>query len=111
MSVCWINVPFKAQIDDIIKLSVEQVYESREVVEKEIAGFEILTTLLDARTRSIDNDTLHYNKLITKLFDSPLRQEVDSLYHKIMSICGEIAMLTDSKALRFYKKIRGMGIE
>lgn len=29
---------YKAQIDDIIKLSVDRIYRSREVVEKEIAG-------------------------------------------------------------------------
>ena len=102
---------FKAQISDIIGISVERIYQSREVVEKEIAGFEILSTLLDARTKSIDDDSLHYNQLIIKLFESPERQENMGLYDELMAICGEIAMLTDSKALRFYKKIKGMDIK
>jgi dGTPase len=29
---------YKAQIDDIIKLSVKNIYQSREVIEKELVG-------------------------------------------------------------------------
>ncbi|WP_083477102.1 dGTP triphosphohydrolase, partial [Lacinutrix algicola] len=37
---------YEAQIDDIIKLSVEKIYQSTEVVDKEIAGYGVLSTLL-----------------------------------------------------------------
>ena len=46
---------FKAQISDIIKISVEKIYQSTEVREKEIAGYNILTTLLDAFTTAFEN--------------------------------------------------------
>ena len=36
---------YQAQINDIIKISVDNIYQSQEVVEKEIAGYEILATL------------------------------------------------------------------
>ena len=38
---------FIAQIDDIIKLSVEKIYRSPEVIEKEIVGYRIIDGLLD----------------------------------------------------------------
>lgn len=44
---------YKAQIDDIIKLSVDRIYRSREVVEKEIAGYAILQNLLDCYCTAI----------------------------------------------------------
>ncbi|WP_031427186.1 dGTP triphosphohydrolase [Flavimarina sp. Hel_I_48] len=102
---------FKAQIEDIISLSVDKIYQSREVIEKEIAGFEILTTLLHARTKCIDDDSLHYNKLVKNLFGSAIIAEPSSVYDALIAICGEISMLTDSKALLFYKKIKGLDIE
>ena len=41
---------YAAQIDDIISLSVEKVYHSPEVLQKEIVGYKVITTLLDAFT-------------------------------------------------------------
>ena len=35
---------YKAQMDDIIKLSVKNIYQSREVIAKEIKGNQILNT-------------------------------------------------------------------
>ena len=38
---------YEAQINDIIKISVNKIYRSKEVVEKEISGYKILADLLD----------------------------------------------------------------
>jgi dGTP triphosphohydrolase len=38
---------YKAQMDDIIKISVDNIYQSREVDRKEIVGYQIIQTLLD----------------------------------------------------------------
>jgi dGTPase len=35
---------YKAQMDDIIKISVEKIYQSREVI-KEMVGYQIIQTL------------------------------------------------------------------
>ena len=37
---------YQAQINDIIKLSIEKIYNADEVIDKEISGFEILNELL-----------------------------------------------------------------
>src|SRR5690606_268137 len=36
-----------AQIEDILKLSVEKIYNSQEVIEKEIAGYKIISDILE----------------------------------------------------------------
>lgn len=100
------KVRYTAQIEDIISLSVSKIYNSQEVTEKEIAGYEIISTLLDAATRSMDKPDLHYNKLTHKLLQLEDSQD-KSLYENLLSICGTIAMLTDGQALRFYRKIKG----
>ena len=38
---------FKAQVDDIIKISVQKIYKINNVIDKEIAGYKILNTLLE----------------------------------------------------------------
>jgi dGTPase len=47
---------YKAQMDDIIKISVEKIYQSREVIEKEIVGYQIIQTLLDKFITAFDNN-------------------------------------------------------
>ena len=47
---------YEAQINDIIKLSVEKIYQSKEVLEKEIAGYQIINTLLTTYTKSIQSN-------------------------------------------------------
>jgi len=101
---------YKAQIDDIIKISVENVYQSTEVVDKEIAGYTILATLLDAYTTSFENhysgSDRHYDKLILKNFENRL-SENQSVYNYLMECCSYISRLTDGNALQIFQKIKG----
>jgi dGTPase len=101
---------YKAQIKDIIKISIEKVYNSEEVVEKEIAGYTILSTLLDAFTLAFENvhhdRATHYDNLIVKNFKSTIRKD-STVYGYIMECCSFISGLTDGNALQIFNKIRG----
>ena len=101
---------YKAQIDDIIKISVEKVYQSTEVVDKEIAGYNILVTLLDAYTIAFENHyngkSRHYDRLILKNFENILDYN-HSTYGYLMECCSSISRLTDGKALQIFQKING----
>tara|TARA_R110001583_G_scaffold69148_3_gene196295 strand:+ start:1277 stop:2608 length:1332 start_codon:yes stop_codon:yes gene_type:complete len=100
---------YEAQINDIIKLSVEKIYKSREVVEKELAGYAIITKLLDVFLTAINNKfegTLtNYDKLIVSLLPENLKEPKIERYQRIMDICGFVASLTDGFALQLYKKM------
>jgi len=101
---------YKAQISDIIKISVEKVYQSTEVMEKEIAGNTILSTLLDAFTYAIENfyggKARHYDKLLLALIDSE-RSENQTTYGYLMECCNFISRSTDGNALQIFQKIKG----
>jgi dGTPase len=101
---------YKAQIDDIIKISVEKVYQSPEVVEKEIAGYNILVSLLDAYTTAYENHfhgkARHYDKLLLRNFEDIL-SEGKSEYTYLMECCSFISRLTDGKALQIFQKLKG----
>ena len=61
---------YQAQIKDIIKLSIEKVYQSKEVIDKEIAGFRIINDILSVFTDAIykqnKGELSSYNQLILK---------------------------------------------
>lgn len=101
---------YKAQINDIIKISVEKIYQNTEVVEKEIAGYTILNTLLDANTTSCENyfknTPKHYDALILKLMQSDF-SENKSLYTILIESCHLISRLTDSNALKVFQNLKG----
>ena len=101
---------YKAQIADIIKISVEKVYQSAEVSEKEIAGYGILTTLLDAYTTAFENQhnnsARHYDKLLLRTIDFEIDKST-SVYNYLMECCNYISRLTDGNALQIFQKIKG----
>lgn len=101
---------FKAQISDIIKISVEKIYQSDEVREKEIAGYNILYTLLDAFTSAFEN----YHNNVARPYDmlllrtvSPTIAKHDSVYQYLMESCGYISRLTDGSAVQIFQKVKG----
>ena len=102
---------YEAQINDIIKLSVEKIYRSREVVEKELAGYSIITKLLEvfltATNNKFEGSLTNYDKLIISLFPESIQQPKETQYLRLLTICGYIASLTDGFALQLYKKLIG----
>ncbi|MGY3791623.1 dGTP triphosphohydrolase [Aquimarina sp. 433] len=105
---------YQAQIDDIIKISVANIYQSTEVVEKEIAGYEILATLLDRYCTATNNynnqETSNYDKLILKAEGSNFDYTHEDLYTRLISISNYVASLTDGNALLKFQKIRGLQV-
>lgn len=102
---------YQAQIKDIIKLSVEKVYQSDEVVDKEIAGFKIIDGILDVFTETIRNhhegSLSNYHKLILNIFPKTLDLNEANLYDSLLGICNYIAKFSDSKAIMTHKKLQG----
>ncbi len=105
---------YQAQIDDIIKISVANIYQSTEVVEKEIAGYEILATLLDRYCTATNNynnqEASNYDKLILKAEGSNFDYTHEDLYTRLISISNYVASLTDGNALLKFQKIRGLQV-
>ncbi|MFD0862999.1 deoxyguanosinetriphosphate triphosphohydrolase [Sungkyunkwania multivorans] len=102
---------YKAQIEDIIKLSVEKVYRSSEVIEKEIKGYRIISDLLDtfctAVTNSVQNVQTNYDKLILTLLPSRFIATT-SCYQQLLQVACFVASLSDGKALDLHQKIKGV---
>jgi len=103
---------YEAQINDIIKISVAKIYNSKEVLEKEIAGYRVIADLLDCFSKAAFNklnkkDT-HYDKLLLQLIPDYFKENIISTYQTLISIAGFVASLSDSQAMLLHKKISGM---
>lgn len=100
---------YQAQINDIIKISVSNIYQSQEVVAKEIAGYEILNTLLTARCKVMTSEPTHYAILILQLFKSGGKIS-NSTYKELLEICNQVSVMTDSMSLQIFQKLKGLNI-
>ncbi len=100
---------YKAQMDDIIKLSIKNIYQSREVIEKELTGYQIINNLLDkfitAYNNKNDSKTTNFDELLLKILPEKYHQEKENLYERLLHICHFISMLTDGNALLYNKII------
>jgi dGTPase len=107
---------YKAQIDTIINVSIDKIYKSREVVDKEITGYKVLNTLLEGYTSAVENlwnDRLtHYDKLILQDLEKH-KFKVSSettIYALLMNCCTYIAGLTDGNAILIFNKMTGKSV-
>ena len=102
---------YQAQMKDIINLSVQNIYQSREVIEKEIVGYEILQTLLHKFITAVNNQhhnsLSNYDKLILKMLPEKFQNEKETLYQRLLQICHYVSLLTDGKALELFETING----
>jgi dGTPase len=102
---------YTAQMTDIINISIKNIYQSREVVEKEVMGYRIINTLLDtfctAFNNKFDGNEGNYDKLILKLLPEKFVTEKMSLYDRLLHICHFVSTLTDGNAVLLYNTITG----
>ena len=105
---------YEAQINDIIKLSISKIYQSKEVVEKEVAGYRIIGDMLDIFITALNNDyngiASNYDSLILKMLPEEYKSNIATVYQRIMSICSYISGMSDSFAIRIHKKLTGNSI-
>src|SRR6056297_1333836 len=102
---------YKAQVEDIIKLSVEKIYQSTEVVDKELAGYRIISDLLDMYTTALinvkDGEDTNYDRLLIKSLPENYRNTDSSIYKILLDTSCFVASLSDSAAVHIHDKLTG----
>ena len=90
---------------------MKNIYQSREVIEKEIVGYQIIQTLLDKFITAYDNkfngNASNYDSLILKLLPEKHHFEKEDLYERLLHICHFVSLLTDGNALELFETING----
>ena len=101
---------YKVQLDDVLSITIKNVYQHKEVVDKEIAGYKIISTILDALTTAVVNDfnnqkTSYDNLVISACKEA--RITTDSIYERLLDVCGYVASLTDGQAVQLFNTLNG----
>src|SRR5690554_5177198 len=91
---------YKAQIEDILRLSVQKIYNSQEVLEKEIAGYKIISDILEVYTSALigqkAGNSSNYDRLIIATLPESYRDTGESTYSVLLNVCCYVASLSDS---------------
>jgi len=105
---------YQAQIKDIIALSVDKIYRSHEVIEKEIAGYRIILDILEAYTNALirtkEGKASSYDALMLQTLPEFYRNTEMSVYHVLLNACCFVASLSDSSAVHIHNKIMGKSL-
>lgn len=107
------NIPgAKTILKDIEKQSYARIYNHPSVVKIELAGFEIMSYLVEkfveAALTESDKRLKRHNKILEILPRQHQFKETDSNYVKVMNIIDYIAGMTDLYALELYNNIKGI---
>ena len=104
---------YEAQITDILDISIRNIYQSEEVLSKEIGGYQMLSQLLDTYTQALlppaGVPESNFNRLILKLSPIGLREDA-TVYEKLIGICSYISSFTDRDIVASFKKFKGLEI-
>ena len=113
-------IPSAETLAEISALSVKKIYRSKQVLERETGGFEIIGRLMDSFCLSAYHKYFEEQKftprqktvlrLLPESYQSKIEQEGVGVYEMLMIIMDFISSLTDSHAIKLYKTIYGFAL-
>ncbi len=89
---------------------MERVYNHRKVVEIEIAGYQILGSLLEIFCDAVLHPQTGLSKKVIRLVPNQYMTSSGDDYTKIMSVLDFVSGMTDVYALETYRIIKGINL-
>ena len=89
------------------RLSFEKIYRSRDVLDIELAGFRIISTLLELMIDAVCSPEKAYSQLLINRVSGQYNVKAPALYERIQAVLDYISGMTDIFALDLYRKING----
>ena len=90
------------------KLSIEKIYRHPDVISIELAGYNILGTLLDEFVPAVIEPKSDYHKKLLSLIPGQYQINSASMYNKIQTVLDFVSNMTDLYAVKLYKDIKGI---
>lgn len=89
------------------KVAFSRIYNNRDVIDTELAGYKIISTLIELFTEAVMNPEKAYSRLLLNRISS--QYEVDSIevYPRLLAVLDFISGMTDVFALDLFRKING----
>ena len=89
------------------EVSLEKIYRSRDVLDIELAGFRIISTLLELMIDAVCSPEKAYSQLLINRVSSQYKINAPDRFEKILAVLDYISGMTDVFALDLYRKING----
>ncbi|MFV0391719.1 MAG: deoxyguanosinetriphosphate triphosphohydrolase [Paludibacteraceae bacterium] len=91
-------------------IAFKRIYKSQEVLNVELAGFKIISTLLEVFTEAVLNPEKAYSRQLLNRIPAQYETDAESVYGKLQAVLDYISGMTDVYALDLYRKITGIDI-
>lgn len=89
------------------EVSFKKIYRSRDVLDIELAGFRIISTLLELMIDAVRSPEKAYSQLLINRVSGQYNMKATALYERIQAVLDYISGMTDVFALDLYRKING----
>ena len=108
-------IPRNKYLNTITEVSRNKIYRTRSVVEREVAGYEVLGGLLDtfitAYNEAYEGHLSPKNRSIINLLPGRITNNThDDLYLRLMRVIDFVSGMTDSFAVSLFRKLRGISL-
>lgn len=97
----------KKAYEQCAAISMAKVYRSRDVLDIELAGFRVISTLLELMTEAVTSPEKAYSKLLINRISEQYNIKAPALYERVQAVLDYVSGMTDVFALDLYRKING----
>jgi len=102
-------------LNRIKEISIVKIYKSRSVVEREVAGYEVLggllDTFIDSYNEAYEKKISSKNKSVFALLPNRISEDIpDDIYLRLLRIIDFVSGMTDSFAVSLFRKIKGISL-
>ena len=105
-----ISSPLSESYKECSRVAVEKIYRSRDVLDIELAGFHVISTLLELMINAVQSPEKAYSQLLINRVSSQYDIKAPTLYGRIQAVLDYISGMTDVFALDLFRKIKGNGL-
>lgn len=113
-------IPKREEMNQLIEVAVEKIYNAPEVIEIEVAGFQVISELLERFVQIVDDVAEHGLQasprsqmmilLVPDQFIGPARKPAEDAYTRLLRLTDFVGGMTDSYAVSLYKKVTGISL-
>ena len=105
-----ISPELKEAYSRCVDISAKRIYQSKDVVDIELAGHKVISTLIDLFTTAAMNPDKAYSKLLLHRVSSQYEVTSEDTFTRIMAVLDFVSGMTDVFALDLFRKINGESI-
>lgn len=100
----------KEAMKAIQRVSVDKIYNASSVVQIEVAGYKVMSGLLEEFVPAYLRQSSAYDEKLVALIPNQYRGEAFNDYSKIRSVLDYVSSMTDLYAVELFRKIKGISI-